>query len=188
MLKLKVMMIVRFILVFSIYSTNSVLCFAQGVETLVYTQSTYQRIQYVEDAVLWGISDYWATPVETLTKQQGDCEDIAIAKYFSLLNKRVPKEKLRLVYVLKGDSVHMVLEYFEGDLIYVLDSRYEQIYLADRYYKGTRLASFNHDYLWVNEHVFRIAEITLHKWSELLDKMDFRHQARFKELETEVFR
>lgn len=182
------MTIVRLILVFAICFKSNGMCFAEGIGKLEETQSKYLKIQYVEDLVLWGKSDYWATPVETLTKQQGDCEDIAIAKYFSLLNKRVPREKLRLVYVLKGGSVHMVLEYFEGDLIYVLDSRYEQIYLADRYYKRTRLASFNHDYLWVNEHVFRITQITLHKWSELLDKMDFRHQARFKELETEVFR
>ena len=47
--------------------------------------------------------DYWASPLETLDKGRGDCEDYAIAKYFSLLAAGVPVARLRLVYVRAHD-------------------------------------------------------------------------------------
>ncbi len=42
------------------------------------------HVTFTEDSVGWGQSDYWATPLETLGRGIGDCEDYAIAKYFSL--------------------------------------------------------------------------------------------------------
>ena len=43
-----------------------------------------KQMRYVEDIDLWRQVDYWETPVEGLWKGAGDCEDYAIAKYFSL--------------------------------------------------------------------------------------------------------
>lgn len=75
-----------------------------------------QRIAFREDQQVWGRVDYWASPLELLDKGQGDCEDYAIAKYFSLLATGVPEAKLRLVYVramLDGrPQAHMVLAYY----------------------------------------------------------------------------
>ena len=34
-----------------------------------------------EDSVIWGQPDYWATPLESLGKGAGDCEDYVIGKY-----------------------------------------------------------------------------------------------------------
>ena len=45
-----------------------------------------QKINYAEDIDLWGQSDYWATPLESLGHEAGDCEDYAIAKYTFLTN------------------------------------------------------------------------------------------------------
>ena len=39
-----------------------------------------QQVQFSEDTAVWGQTDYWATPVETLGRGAGDCEDFAIAK------------------------------------------------------------------------------------------------------------
>lgn len=39
-----------------------------------------------------GIDDYWMTPKEFLIKGRGDCEDYAIAKYFTLLELGVKKK------------------------------------------------------------------------------------------------
>ena len=39
-----------------------------------------RRIAWGEDQVVWGQLDYWATPMDTLGKGAGDCEDFAIAK------------------------------------------------------------------------------------------------------------
>lgn len=71
-------------------------------------------IAYVSDQQAWGQNDYWATPEETLKLGQGDCEDFAIAKYFSLLKLGVAVERLRLTYVkaLGRNSAHMVLAYY----------------------------------------------------------------------------
>ena len=44
-----------------------------------------RRIQSREDIDVWGQVDYWASPMEMMEKGAGDCEDFAIAKYFSLV-------------------------------------------------------------------------------------------------------
>lgn len=79
-----------------------------------------RHLRFVDDAELWGQSDYWATPMQTLARGAGDCEDFAMAKYFTLLSLGIPVDRLRLTYVrarLGGPSgpvlqAHMVLAYY----------------------------------------------------------------------------
>jgi predicted transglutaminase-like cysteine proteinase len=79
-----------------------------------------REIIFTDDQALWGQSDYWATPMESLSRGKGDCEDYVIAKYFALRNMGVPDAQLRLVYVraLVGGAnssvqqAHMVLAYY----------------------------------------------------------------------------
>ena len=73
-----------------------------------------RSVSFVDDQQAWGAEDYWATPAETLGRGLGDCEDFAIAKYFSLVRMGVPSEKLRLTFVkaLKQNQAHMVLAYY----------------------------------------------------------------------------
>lgn len=77
-----------------------------------------ERISFQEDVENWGQVDYWASPMESLARGAGDCEDYAIAKYVTLISLGVPHRKLRLVYVkaqLNGTVVpHMVLAYYES--------------------------------------------------------------------------
>jgi len=56
-----------------------------------------QRIAYVEDGV-FGKTDVWQTPIETFARGCGDCEDLAIAKFFLLLDAAVDAATLRLLY------------------------------------------------------------------------------------------
>lgn len=74
----------------------------------------FNQLYFVNDNVLWGKNDYWATPLEFLGSNAGDCEDFTIAKYFSLLELGVSDKKLRLVYVkaLELNQFHMVLAYY----------------------------------------------------------------------------
>ncbi|MEN9903827.1 MAG: hypothetical protein RLZZ555_392, partial [Pseudomonadota bacterium] len=58
-----------------------------------------RRLRYSSDQAVWGMLEYWATPLEFMGRAEGDCEDFAIAKYISLLLLGVPPEKLRLIYV-----------------------------------------------------------------------------------------
>ena len=77
-----------------------------------------RQIRFGEDTSVWSQPDYWATPLETLGMGAGDCEDFAIAKYFSLKEIGVASDKLRLIYVRAktGTSdaaqAHMVLAYY----------------------------------------------------------------------------
>lgn len=76
------------------------------------------HVMAAEDMDIWGREDYWATPLESLVRQAGDCEDYVIGKYFSLLHAGVPAEKLRLIYVRAqmgaGSIAHMVLGYYSA--------------------------------------------------------------------------
>lgn len=73
----------------------------------------FNQMEFVSDIDHWGKKDYWATPIEFLTTYAGDCEDFAIAKYFSLQAMGIPEEKLNLTYVksLKYNAYHMILTY-----------------------------------------------------------------------------
>ena len=79
-----------------------------------------RRIVFDGDISVWGKSDYWATPLETLGQGAGDCEDLAIIKYVSLRMAGVPARKLRLIYAkarVQGvdgpvSLAHMVLAYY----------------------------------------------------------------------------
>ena len=73
-----------------------------------------QQLSFRDDTRIWRQTDYWATPIESLVKGAGDCEDYALAKYFSLRHLGVPSDKLRITYVkaLTRNQAHMVLTYY----------------------------------------------------------------------------
>lgn len=74
----------------------------------------FNRIPSLTDLQHWGVEDYWATPAESLGSDGADCEDYAIAKYFTLKELGVPIVRLRLVYAKTSRSreAHMVLAYY----------------------------------------------------------------------------
>ena len=87
-------------------------------QVLVVNEFFARSLRYQTDIQLWKQEDYWATPLETLGKGLGDCEDYAIAKYISLRALGVSDDKLRLIYVkaqlagTRKTQAHMVLGYF----------------------------------------------------------------------------
>ncbi len=113
------------------------------------------NIQFAEDIVLWLKEDYWATPVELLCKGAGDCEDFAIAKYFTLLEVGVDESKLRITYVkaLKLNLSHMVLTYYENPQTdpLVLDNLTSTISFASERTDLLPVYSFNGTSLWINK-------------------------------------
>lgn len=112
-----------------------------------------RNVRFVDDLANWGQNDYWATPIETLGKAQGDCEDYVIAKYFSLGLVGIPVDKLRLVYVqartgtsgAAGSQAHMVLAYYPepDEEPYVLDNLVGDVRLASRRPDLSPVFSFN---------------------------------------------
>lgn len=140
-----------------------------------------RRVNFRDDSVAWGQLDYWATPLEMLAKGQGDCEDYANAKYFTLLASGVPGAKLRLVYVralLGGPGgpvqAHMVLAYYpEPDAEpLILDNLINEIRPAGRRPDLTPVFSFNAEGLWQGVGAVRAGDPTvrLSRWRELLAK------------------
>ncbi|WP_458526223.1 transglutaminase-like cysteine peptidase [Onishia taeanensis] len=115
-----------------------------------------QRIRWLDDRAIWQQEDYWATPLETLGKGQGDCEDFTIAKYISLMQLGVPTERLRLIYVRASlgrgglSQAHMVLGYYRlaGAEPLVLDNLVESIRPASERLDLSPVFSFNSDGLW----------------------------------------
>ena len=112
-----------------------------------------KNIQFVDDIDHWGKADYWATPVEFIGTQGGDCEDFALAKYFTLKALGVAPETMRLMYVraLKINQPHMVLIYSEtiDQMPLVLDNINKKILPANKRRDLKPIYSFNGDGLWL---------------------------------------
>lgn len=86
------------------------------IRKLSHINSFINKIFPIHDISTQASIDYWATPKEFLLQGHGDCEDYAIAKYFTLLELGVKKESLYLavVNVKASAGTHMVLLYVEN--------------------------------------------------------------------------
>ena len=117
------------------------------------------RIRWVPDTEAWDQKDYWATPLETMGKRMGDCEDFAIAKYATLLLAGVDVNKLRITYVKarmggpysKMHEAHMVLAYYPtpSGIPDILDNLITDIRPASQRSDLTPVYGFNSNGLWV---------------------------------------
>lgn len=129
-----------------------------------------------EDITIWGKTDYWATPLESLAKGAGDCEDYVIGKYFSLLRLGVSPDQLRLVYVraqIGSQSIaHMVLGYYPTPQAepLVLDSLIDRILPAHQRPDLTPVFSFNAEGVYVPGGAPRSIE-QIGRWRDLIGKM-----------------
>jgi len=113
----------------------------------------FNEVRFVSDLEHWGEKDYWATPVELLSSDGGDCEDFSVAKYFTLRELGVADENLRLTYVkaVTLDQSHMVLTYYPTPASepLVLDNIVGEIRPASRRKDLVPVYSFNGDGLWL---------------------------------------
>lgn len=113
----------------------------------------FNQLYFVNDIDLWGKNDYWATPLEFLGSNAGDCEDFTIAKYFSLLELGIDDKKLRLVYVkaIELNQFHMVLAYYSTPNAepLILDNINPEIKPASTRRDLLPIYSFNGKNLWL---------------------------------------
>lgn len=136
------------------------------------------RLRFRDDRELWGVEDYWATPVEALYRGAGDCEEFAIAKYFSLRQLGVPSEKLRITYVkaVRLNQAHMVLTYYPHPSAtpLVLDNLIDAIEPASQRTDLVPVYAFNAEGLWLpgsggGKQVGDSKRLS--RWQDLLRKM-----------------
>ncbi|WP_442867919.1 cysteine protease LapG [Citrobacter sp. Awk 2] len=136
------------------------------------------QLHYAEDSEVWHSVDYWATPVESLRKGEADCEDYAIAKYFTLRQLGVPEEKLRITYVkaLSYNRAHMVLTWYAApDAVpLVLDSLTNTLSPATQRTDLLPVYSFNNSGLWLpgTQNNKRVGDSKrLSRWQQVFTKM-----------------
>lgn len=142
--------------------------------------SFFNRVRFLSDIRHWGEEDYWATPVELLTTNGGDCEDFSIAKYLTLKSMGVPDDQLRIVYVkaLELNQAHMVLAWYsepDADPL-ILDNLTNDIKPASQRTDLEPVYSFNGEGLWLNRsggERTRIGQAeNLARWQDLNDRLN----------------
>jgi predicted transglutaminase-like cysteine proteinase len=104
---------------------------------------------YITDPANWKKEDYWSTTKQFLIKN-GDCEDYAIIKYFSLKRLGFKNEDMRIV-ILKDMNLkimHAVLVVFDAGKTWVLDNQIKQVVEANNIYHYVPFYSINEEYWW----------------------------------------
>lgn len=139
----------------------------------------FNKFEFVSDIIHWSRMDYWATPIEFIASEGGDCEDFALAKYFTLKLIGVAEEKIHLTYVkaLNLNQAHMVLTYYEkpGAVPLVLDNLINIIEPATKRTDLLPVYTFNGSGLWLAKErgkgnlVGKSDRLKL--WNDLLDRM-----------------
>lgn len=137
-----------------------------------------QQLNFQDDTRIWRQTDYWATPEESLIKGAADCEDYALAKYFSLRQLGIPSEKLRIIYVkaLSQNQAHMVLTFYSSPTAepLVLDNLIGEIRPASQRKDLLPVYAFNAEGLYLpgaNGGKRSSDSKKLSRWQDVLKKM-----------------
>ncbi len=149
-------------------------------ETLEKVNRFFNMFRFIDDSKLWGMSNYWATPVEFIGVNGGDCEDYSIAKYFTLLELGIPDEKMRITMVkaINLNQYHMVLAYYDtpGSVPLILDNIDGVIKPATKRNDLIPVYSFNGSQLWLNKEkgrgVLSGNSSRLKSWRDLRQRMN----------------
>lgn len=155
-------------------------------ELLQEVNNFFNRLAYVSDSQLNQRADDWMTPYEFLADGGGDCEDFAIAKYFTLVIMGVPESKLRITYVSipSRNLAHMVLAYYPTPTSepYILDNLTKKILPASKRPELVPVYSFNRGKSWLNDKVGRSKEFgkptDLSKWRQLLYRYSLEEEIK----------
>ncbi len=141
----------------------------------------FNKFKYQTDISHWRTKDYWATPFEFMGTGAGDCEDYAIAKYYSLKKLNIPEDKLRISYVIytkkntQYEQNHMVLSYFykANSTPIILDNINKKLKLANKRKDLKFIYSFNADGLWQSKKKgsIRVGDNTLELWEKLIKRI-----------------
>jgi predicted transglutaminase-like cysteine proteinase len=149
-------------------------------DKLTAVNNWFNLFAYVSDMEFEGVEDYWKSPDEFVNDGAGDCEDYAIAKYFTLLALGIPEEALKITYVkaLKYNTAHMVLAYYPTPSAepLILDNLEPSILPASSRQDLIPIYSFNAKGLWLAKQSNRDQPITgtstLSQWQQMLSRFN----------------
>ena len=139
----------------------------------------FNRRDFRSDLSHWGEADYWATPVEFLATDAGDCEEYANAKYMTLRAMGVSDQRMRITYVDARhlNQAHMVLAYYPepGAEPLILDNLVDSIQPASQRTDLSPVYSFNGSDLWLSRDSQEDRRIgtadDVAEWRHLRDRM-----------------
>jgi predicted transglutaminase-like cysteine proteinase len=108
---------------------------------------------YVTDPVNYGMADYWATPAQFLTKN-GDCEDYAITKFYSLLTLGFSNDQMRVVVLndMNLRIAHAVLVVYLDGVAWLLDNQIPDVVRADVVHHYRAIYSVNETTWWLHKY------------------------------------
>jgi predicted transglutaminase-like cysteine proteinase len=107
--------------------------------------------EYILDIDNYGVDDYWAVPREFLYNN-GDCEDYAITKLFSLRWLGFPMDELRIV-VLQDTNLripHAVLAVADDNDIMILDNQIHEVISHHDIVHYAPVYSINEQHWWIH--------------------------------------
>ncbi|QLE99525.1 sulfate adenylyltransferase [Neptunomonas phycophila] len=152
-------------------------------EKLARVNNFFNQVRFLDDIDHWKQKDYWATPLEFLISNGGDCEDFSIAKYYTLRELGVDIDKMSIAYVkaLELNQAHMVLTYYDtpSSVPLVLDNLIADIKPASQRPDLLHVYSFNGDNLWLSKKGRRAQLVgtseRLGPWVKLQSRLENKH-------------
>jgi predicted transglutaminase-like cysteine proteinase len=144
----------------------------------------FNQLEYRSDIVTWRKKDYWASRLEFLGKGQGDCEDFAVAKFLTLKQLGIQKEKLFLTYVKAigyPEAAHLVVSYYKepGTVPFILDNYDKRILPANERLDLVPVYSFTASDLYLQKQ---------HGLGKRLDRKPLATQVKLRRIEIEIER
>jgi predicted transglutaminase-like cysteine proteinase len=123
---------------------------ANATKKLNATNLEINRRTYVTDLVNWKQPDFWATPIEFFSRN-GDCEDFAISKFFTLLYAGLSNDLMKIVIVddLNLKIPHAVFAIDTQDGIMILDNQIKTVMPADRIFHYRAIYALDMTGAWV---------------------------------------
>ncbi len=127
------------------YKSSSIYQMAKKVDAMM------NKKKYIVDSKNWGKSDYWATPIEFMTRG-GDCEDFAIAKYVALRALGVPENRMRIAIVqdLEKNMPHAILIVYSERGAVILDNQSKTMKTASSVKHYKPIFSINREAWWLH--------------------------------------
>ena len=152
---------------------------APDPERLRLANNFFNDARFTTDMEVWQRQDYWATPIEFLIEDAGDCEEFAIAKYFTLSRMGIADSALRVTYVkaLTLDQPHMVVAWYQTPAAdpLILDNIEPRILSASQRPDLIPVYSFNGSDLWLarnrRQQVRSGDAATLSHWQQLRERL-----------------
>lgn len=110
------------------------------------------KSSYITDMINWQQNDYWAT-IRQFFNKDGDCEDYAIAKYYSLKELGFQSEQMRIAIVHDKnlDVAHAILVVYLEDKIWILDNQTSNIITENNIIHYQPLYSINEQAWWLHK-------------------------------------